>query len=247
MGIAAGTAFGSPLALNFIMLRTRIKICGLTRSEDVLSAVQAGADALGFVFYPKSPRYQTPEQARRLIASVPPFVSTVGLFVNASAQQVVQVLLEAAVSLLQFHGDETPEQCAEIAALVNRPFMTVLRVRPDTTGADLLEYELRCRTASPLFAGLLLDTHVDSYGGGGKVFDWSIIPAELAPRVVLSGGLDAQNATDAVARVRPHAVDVSSGVERLIGSTRTPGIKDATRVAAFVAAVRAADAALKDS
>ncbi|MES2830763.1 MAG: phosphoribosylanthranilate isomerase [Pseudomonadota bacterium] len=229
------------------MLRTRIKICGLTRSEDVLSAVQAGADALGFVFYPKSPRYQTPEQARRLIASVPPFVSTVGLFVNASAQQVVQVLLEAAVSLLQFHGDETPEQCAEIAALVNRPFMTVLRVRPDTTGADLLEYELRCRTASPLFAGLLLDTHVDSYGGGGKVFDWSIIPAELAPRVVLSGGLDAQNATDAVARVRPHAVDVSSGVERLIGSTRTPGIKDATRVAAFVAAVRAADAALKDS
>jgi len=228
------------------MLRTRIKICGLTRPQDILAAVAAGADALGFVFYQKSPRYQTPEQVRQLLACVPPFVATVGLFVNATALQVQEALVQAPVSLLQFHGDETPEQCAQVAALVNCPFMTVIRVRPETTSADLLEYESRCQTASALFSGLLLDTHVDSYGGGGKVFDWSIIPEELAPRVVLSGGLDAQNATDAVFRVRPHAVDVSSGVERMTGATRMPGIKDAARMAAFVAAVRAADAALTD-
>jgi len=228
------------------MHRTRIKICGLTRPQDIHTAIAAGADALGFVFYGKSLRYQTPEQVRQLLTCIPPYVSTVGLFVNATALQVEQVLLQAPLSQLQFHGDETPEQCAEIAALVNRPFTTVIRVRPATTGADLLKYESRCRAASALFLGVLLDTHVDSYGGSGKVFDWSIIPEALAPRVVLSGGLDAQNATDAVLRVRPHAVDVSSGVEHAVGATRMPGIKDSARIAAFVAAVRAADAALTD-
>jgi phosphoribosylanthranilate isomerase len=223
------------------MHRTRIKICGLTRAEDVHAAAAAGADALGFVFYERSRRCVSPAAAADLIAAVPPFVSTVGLFVNASTQQVVSTVARAPVSLLQFHGDETPAQCAEAAIAVNRPFMVAVRVAPTTTAANLLEYEARCRAAGNLFAGLLLDAFVDGYGGGGKVFDWSIIPEELAPRVVLSGGLHVQNATEAVARVRPHAVDVSSGVEHSEGGVRLPGIKDAALMAAFVAAVRAAD------
>ena len=212
--------------------RTRIKICGLTRSEDVQAAVAAGADAIGFVFYPDSPRYVAPEAAARLIAALPPFVTAVGLFVNAGAQQVAQVLAQAPVALLQFHGDETPAQCAAIARAVGRPFIRALRVRQDMQAADLLEYAQDYRDA----AGLLLDTFVDSYGGGGKVFDWSVIPKELAPRVVLSGGLCVQNATDAVLRVRPYAVDVSSGVEL------NKGIKDADKIRAFIGAVRRADA-----
>ncbi|MFL9925659.1 phosphoribosylanthranilate isomerase [Herbaspirillum lusitanum] len=216
--------------------RTRIKICGLTRSEDIAAVIAAGADAIGFVFYPKSPRYVTPQQAAQLTRGLPPFISTVGLFVNPSLEDIRQVLQQAPLSILQFHGDETPQSCADIAAAVNRPFLRAARIGPSTTSADLLEYELAYRTASPLFAGLLLDTLVEQYGGSGKVFDWSLIPEELAPRVVLSGGLSVQNATDAVARVRPYAVDISSGVEQ------AKGIKDAARISAFVAAVHAADA-----
>ena len=212
--------------------RTRIKICGLTRNEDVRAAINAGADAIGFVFYAKSPRYITPDAAARLMALVPPFVTTVGLFVNATLQEVQQVLAQAPVSLLQFHGDETPESCAAIAKMVNRPFIRALRVSPDMSGADLLKYAHDYPDAS----GLLLDTFVDGYGGGGKVFDWSLIPKELAPRVVLSGGLSVQNATEAVVRVRPYAVDVSSGVEL------SKGIKDADKIRAFTGAVRQADA-----
>ncbi|HYD82186.1 MAG TPA: phosphoribosylanthranilate isomerase [Paucimonas sp.] len=219
--------------------RTRIKICGLTREEDVRAAVGAGADALGFVFYAKSPRYVVPEAAARLAALVPPFVSTVGLFVNASSDEIAATAAQAPLALLQFHGDETVEQCSAAAERVNKPFMRALRVRPGMTPADLLEYEAKYRAASRLFAGILLDTFVDGYGGGGKVFDWSLVPKDLAPRAVLSGGLSVQNATDAVARVRPYAVDVSSGVER---SASEKGIKDAAKIRAFVEAVRAADA-----
>ncbi len=221
------------------MHRTRIKICGLTRPEDVQAAVATGADALGFVFYAPSPRYVTPERAGVLMSAVPPFVSTVALFVNASVDEVRAVAAQAPFAQLQFHGDETPELCAAIAQAVGRPFMRVFRVKPDTSAADLLEYEARYRTASPLFSGLLLDTFVDAYGGAGKVFDWSLIPEELAPRVVLSGGLSVQNATDAVVRVRPYAVDVSSGVEQ------HKGIKDAHKIAAFVGAVRVADTTIE--
>ena len=219
--------------------RTRIKICGLTRHEDVQAAVVAGADALGFVFYSRSPRYIQPEAAARLMAKIPPFVSTVGLFVNASVAEVQEVVAQTSISLLQFHGDETPALCAAIASAVNRPYIRAIRVKPDTDPADLLEYESDYRAASTLFTGLLLDTYVDSYGGSGKVFDWSLIPENIAPRVVLSGGLSAQNATDAVQRVRPYAVDVSSGVEH------DKGIKDAAKIRAFIAAVRVADAALQ--
>ena len=225
------------------MHRTRIKICGLTRAADVAAAIVAGADALGFVFYAKSARYVTPVQAADLMAGLPPFVTTVGLFVNASAREVEDAVAIAPVSLLQFHGDESPQACAQAAALVNRPYLVAVRVRPEMKSADLLEYEKRHRACSTLFAGLLLDAFVDGYGGGGKVFDWSVIPEELAPRVVLSGGLHVQNATDAVASVRPHAVDVSTGVERNDDGARRPGIKDADLIAAFIAAVRRADAA----
>jgi phosphoribosylanthranilate isomerase len=220
------------------MQRTRIKICGLTRAADLAAAVSAGADALGFVFYPKSPRYVTAAQAGALIAAMPPFVSAVGLFVNATVEEVRAVCAEAPLSLLQFHGDETSAHSAALAAAAGRPFVQVYRVKPDTTAADLLEYEQSYRAASPFFSGLLLDTFVDAYGGAGKVFDWSLIPKDLAPRVVLSGGLSAHNATDAVVRVRPYAVDVSSGVEA------GKGIKDAQKIADFTAAVRAADATL---
>jgi phosphoribosylanthranilate isomerase len=218
------------------MHRTRIKICGLTRPDDVAAAVAAGADALGFVFYAKSPRHVSPAQAGALMAGLPPFVTTVGLFVNATPAEVAAAVQAAPVSLLQFHGDETPEQCAEAAAAANRPFLRAFRVKPDTRPDELLEYERHYRAASPLFSSLLLDTYVDAYGGAGKVFEWSLIPKELAPRVVLSGGLSVNNATDAVGRVRPYAVDISSGVEH------SKGIKDAAKIAAFIQAVRAADA-----
>jgi phosphoribosylanthranilate isomerase len=222
--------------MSNLMSRTRIKICGLTRLEDVRAAVEAGADAVGFVFYPHSPRYVSPQQAAALMAAVPPFVSTVGLFVNASPEDVAAVVAQAPVSVLQFHGDETAAACAGAAALVNRPFMRAMRVKADMNGDNLLKYEENYFAASKLFTGLLLDAFVDSYGGAGKVFDWSLIPKELAPRVVLSGGLSVQNATDAVVRVRPYAVDVSSGVES------GKGIKDAAKIRAFISAVRQADA-----
>jgi phosphoribosylanthranilate isomerase len=218
------------------MHRTRIKICGITREEDLRAACSLGADALGFVFYPKSPRYLTPQRFAALGPLLPPYVSSVALFVNASVDEVTAVVDAAPVALLQFHGDETAEECAAIAAAVKRPFVRACRIKTDTAPDELLECELAYRAASPWFTGLLLDTHVDAYGGAGKVFDWSVIPKELAPRVVLSGGLSVQNATEAVARVRPFAVDISSGVEE------AKGIKDARKIAAFVAAVRAGDA-----
>jgi phosphoribosylanthranilate isomerase len=216
--------------------RTRIKICGLTRVEDMQAAVAAGADAIGLVFYPGSPRYVAPERAAQILAAVPPFVSTVGLFVNADPQQVAEVVAQAPVSMLQFHGDESAEQCRACAEPVNRPFMRALRVTENAGAADLLKYEDDYRAAGKLFAGLLMDAWVEQFGGSGKVFDWSLIPEELAPRVVLSGGLSVHNVTDAVVRVRPYAVDVSSGVEL------EKGIKDAARIRAFIDRVRAADA-----
>ena len=212
--------------------KIRIKICGITRTEDIRCAVQAGADALGFVFYPKSPRYVAPELARDLLAAMPPFVVSVGLFVNASVEFVQETLLNAPVQLLQFHGDETAQECHAIASVVNRPFLRAFRIKPDTSGQDLLECEAYYRQVSPYFQGLLLDTYVDSFGGSGKVFDWSLIPKELAPRVVLSGGLSVANVTDAVHQVHPFALDVSSGVEA------AKGIKDAQKIAAFMQAAR---------
>jgi phosphoribosylanthranilate isomerase len=216
--------------------RTRIKLCGMTREEDVREAVAAGADALGLVFYAASPRHVAPEQAAALLRAVPPFVTTVGLFVNAGVEEVVRTVACAPVAMLQFHGNETALECGAAAAAVNRPFLRAVRVEPDMRPADLLKYELDYRAASPLFCGLLLDAWSQGFGGSGKGFDWSLIPKELAPRVVLSGGLSVQNAADAVASVRPYAVDVSSGIEA------AKGIKDGAKMRAFVNAVRLADA-----
>ena len=216
--------------------RTRVKLCGLSRPQDIEAAVQAGADAIGLVFYPGSVRHIEPAKAGALVAGLPPYISIVGLFVNAELAEVQQVLDHVPLGLLQFHGDETPEQCAAIAAATARPFMRALRIAPATRAADLLECEQAYRQASSYYSALLLDTWVDAYGGSGKVFDWSLVPAELAPRVVLSGGLNAHNVTDAVTRLRPYAVDVSSGIES------TKGIKDAGKMRDFVRAVRQADA-----
>ncbi|WP_395141790.1 phosphoribosylanthranilate isomerase [Schlegelella aquatica] len=205
--------------------RTRIKICGLTREEDVDAAAQAGADAVGFVFYPESPRHVTLSRARELARRLPPFVTPVGLFVNAPPAQI-EAACEAIPSLvLQFHGDETPEQCAA----ARRPYLRAARMAP---GLDLLHFAHRYADAQ----ALLLDAYVEGYGGGGKVFDWSLIPPSVPIPVVLSGGLTPANVTDGILQVRPWAVDVSSGVES------AKGIKDPDAIRRFCEAVREADA-----
>ena len=204
--------------------RTRVKICGITRVEDLRAAASAGADAVGLVFYPPSPRFLSVDWARQLASEAPPFVSTVALFVNAPAAQVYEVVERVRPSMLQFHGEETPAFCAQFGA----PWIKACRVRPNV---DLLEY-LRPFSGA---AGWLLDSHVEEYGGVGESFDWSLVPAGLSRPIVLSGGLTRDNVRDAVRRVRPWAVDVSSGVES------AKGIKDAGKIAAFVAEVRNAD------
>lgn len=204
--------------------RTRIKICGLTRPQDVRAAVDAGADAIGFVFYPPSPRAVSIAQAAELAALLPPFVTAVGLFVNADAAQIAAVRAQVPLQLLQFHGDETEADCAGHGL----PWIRAARMRP---GVDLLEFA----SLHPRARGILLDAFVEGYGGGGKTFDWALIPPHFPRPLILSGGLDAGNVTEAVRRLRPWAVDVSSGVE----SAR--GIKDAAKIAAFVAGVRNAD------
>lgn len=210
-------------------MKTRIKICGLTRAEDVDAAVAAGADALGFVFYPPSPRYVTPQRAAELVARIPPFVDVVGLFVNEAPETVRAACDALPINVLQFHGDEDAAYCRQFA----RPYLRAARVRP---GVDLVEFA----RSFPESRGLLLDAFVEGYGGGGHVFDWALIPAGLPGFLVLSGGLIAENVGDAVRRVRPAAVDVSSGVEM------SKGIKDHAKIAAFVAAVRAADLAVNE-
>lgn len=210
--------------------RTRIKICGLTRLEDILAAVEAGVDAIGFVFYEKSARYISPENAAKLVAHIPPFITTVGLFVNASAPQVQEVIKQVPLSLLQFHGDESPELCTEIAHSVNRPYIRALRVKVGMDGEDLVKYQDSYQNA----AGILLDTFVDTYGGSGKTFDWSIVTHGLLPHGILSGGLTPANVASAIKQITPYAVDVSSGVEV------APGVKDAQLINDFVHAVRLA-------
>ena len=206
------------------MFRTRIKICGLTRPQDVRAAVDLGADAVGFVFYPPSPRAVSIEQAAELVAMLPPFVTAVGLFVNATEDEVNSVLARVPLQLLQFHGDEAESDCARYG----RPWIKAARMRP---GVDLVEFA----SFYPRAGGILLDAFVEGYGGGGKTFDWSLIPKGFGRPLVLSGGLDADNVVEAVRRVRPWAVDVSSGVES------DKGIKDAAKIAAFIAGVRHAD------
>ncbi|MCC7083138.1 MAG: phosphoribosylanthranilate isomerase [Burkholderiales bacterium] len=205
---------------------TRIKICGITRVEDALAACAAGAHALGFVFHAPSPRNVSPETAREIVSGLPPFVTTVGLFVDRPADEVERVAARVPLDLMQFHGDETPEFCRR----VGRPYLKVVRMR---SGIDLLEYARRFGDAR----GLLLDAYVSGTPGGtGTRFDWSLVPGGLPLPIVLSGGLTPETVGEAVRALKPWAVDVSSGVEA------AKGIKDPQRIRDFIAGVRRADA-----
>ena len=263
----AGLARGGPLLRPLAHERTRIKICGLTREQDVDAAVAAGADAVGFVLYGPSPRHVSAERAAELARRLPPFVTPVLLFVNASATEIIASCARIPCALVQFHGDETPEMCMQIA----RPFMRAARIPLSDLGAptlsaprdtlppegaqfalgrpggespiaqrffDLVKYAEDFKAAQ----AILLDAHVEGFGGGGKTFNWSLLPPSVNAHLVLSGGLTPANVTDGILQVRPRgktlAVDVSSGVEV------SKGIKSAELMNQFVAAVRAADTQL---
>lgn len=204
------------------MAAVRSKICGITRIEDALVAAEAGADAIGLVFYDRSPRAVSVQQARAIIAALPPFVTTVGLFVNASRCEIGEILDAVPLDLLQFHGDETSAQCEGHG----RPYIKALRVRPgENIAACCAEYNQA--------SGILLDTYVPGVPGGtGEAFDWSLVPADLDKPVILAGGLTADNVRAAIAQVSPYAVDVSGGVEA------SKGVKDAEKIRAFIREVR---------
>lgn len=202
-------------------MRTRVKICGITRLEDALSAVEQGADAIGLVFYAPSPRCVTIGQAAAISAALPPFVSVVALFVNPTQQEVNAVLANVNVDLLQFHGDESEAECVQYGL----PYLKAIRVKSDT---NLIQYAQTFMSAK----ALLLDAHSDiAVGGTGQVFDWNLIPKQMAKPIILAGGLTPENVKEAIQQVQPYAVDVSGGVEQ------AKGIKDATKIAAFMAAV----------
>ena len=205
-------------------MKTRVKICGITREEDLRAVAEAGADAFGLVFYPPSPRCLSLERARELASAAPPFLTSVALFVNASAADVEQVVDSVRPHQLQFHGEETPDFCRSFGV----PYVKACRAKK---GVDLLEYWRPFSDA----CGWLADAWVEEYGGVGAGFDWSLVPEVRERPLVLSGGLDPENVGQAIRRVKPWGVDVSSGVES------AKGIKDATRIAAFIAEVRNAD------
>lgn len=204
------------------MTAVRVKICGITRVEDALAAAAAGADAIGLVFYAKSPRAVDIEQAREILAALPPFVTTVGLFVDAERSELERILASVPLDLLQFHGDESVQQCEAFG----RPYIKALRVKAgDDIAAQVARY--------PSAQGILLDAYVEGVPGGtGEAFDWSLIPQALSKPLILAGGLRPDNVAEAVSRVRPYAVDVSGGVEA------SKGVKDVEKVGAFIRAAR---------
>ncbi|KQX39425.1 phosphoribosylanthranilate isomerase [Variovorax sp. Root434] len=222
--------------------RTRIKICGLTREADVDAAVEAGADAIGFVLYAKSPRAVTVERAAELASRLPPFITPVLLFVNEDAPEVIAALAHVKGAIAQFHGEETPEQCEEATGPGRFRYMRAARIPLGTAGAgfDLVKYASDYSHAQ----AILLDAHVEGYGGGGKAFDWSLLPPAVDAHLVLSGGLTPANVSDGIrilrTRCKTLSVDVSSGVE--IDGPGNKGLKDAGKIRQFVAAVKAADA-----
>lgn len=204
--------------------RTRVKICGVTRAEDALEAARCGADAIGLVFYPASPRYVTMQQAQQVVAALPPFISVVALFVNAKQAEIEAIISQVRIDIVQFHGDETAAECERIKL----PYFKAIRVKPDT---NLLQYEVDFSSAK----ALLLDTYSESaYGGTGHVFDWDLIPKNMVKPVILAGGLTDENVGLAIEKVKPYAVDISGGVEL------SKGVKDAKKIADFMQAVRVA-------
>ena len=203
------------------MSRTRVKICGITNLHDAEIAVDAGTDAIGMVFYPQSPRSISTSDAREIVDRMPPFVTTVGLFVNSSAQQVNEVLSAASLDLLQFHGDEDEEFCKHF----KRPYIKAVRVQADTDLHRLCQQYASAK-------GLLVDSYKPGIPGGtGETFDWAMIPRDLPLPLVLAGGLNAENVNAALVSVKPWAVDVSSGVEL------SPGVKDSAKISEFMHAV----------
>jgi phosphoribosylanthranilate isomerase len=225
-----------------LALRTRIKICGLTREQDVDAAVEAGADAIGLVLYAKSPRCVSAERAAQLAQRLPPFVTPVLLFVNEPVDRVRAASELVPNAMLQFHGDESPEYCRQASA-GGRPYMRAARIPVDEAEPfDLLKFA----ADYPQAQALLLDAHVEGYGGAGRTFPWSRLPPNASFHAVLSGGLTPANVADGIVQVRPRfrtlAVDVSSGVEAsAIGGALMKGVKDASKIHRFVAAVRSAD------
>jgi len=202
------------------MRRTRVKICGITRPDDGLAAVRLGADAIGLVFYPPSSRHVDMATAQRIVAALPPFVTVVGLFVDADAASVRDVLRQVPLQLLQFHGSEEPDYCASFAL----PFIKAV---PMGAGADVARYANRFDAAA-----LLLDSHGDQRSGGsGHTFDWARVPARVSKPIILAGGLKPDNVTTAIKQIRPFAVDVSSGVET------AKGVKDSELMRAFMQGV----------
>jgi phosphoribosylanthranilate isomerase len=225
--------------------RTRIKVCGLTREVDVEAAVAAGVDALGFVLYAKSPRAVSPQRAAELARRLPPFVTPVLLLVNETAANIRAACALVPGALLQFHGDETPQDCWAASGQGQRPYLRAARIPLGEAGRsfDLLKFAQDYSQAQ----GLLLDAQVDGYGGAGHAFNWSLLPPNVNAHLVLSGGLSAANVTDGILQLRPRcktlAVDISSGVE----VPGQKGIKDPIRIREFVAAVRQADFQLNSS
>ncbi|OGA90728.1 MAG: N-(5'-phosphoribosyl)anthranilate isomerase [Betaproteobacteria bacterium RIFCSPLOWO2_12_FULL_66_14] len=206
-------------------MRTRVKICGITRPGDALDAIAQGVDALGFIQWNKSPRYIQPQRMAEIARELPAFVCAVAVFVNPTRDEVNAVLDAWPGATLQFHGEETPSFCAQF----RRPWIKTARARP---GLDLVEYLAPYREAS---AWLVDAFHEQLYGGTGSRFDWSLVPRSLSGLLILSGGLDSENVGEAIRSLHPHAVDVSTGVEL------DKGVKDASKIAAFMAEVRAAD------
>lgn len=219
--------------------RTRIKMCGFTREQDVDAAVAAGADAIGFVLYANSPRFVSPERAATLARRLPPFVTPVLLFVNEDTANVRAACAAVAGAIAQFHGDESPQACQDACGPEQRPYLRAARIPLGEAGRgfDLLKFAQDYSQAQ----GLLLDAHIDGFGGGGQTFTWSLLPPNVNAHLVLSGGLTAANVIDGIRALRPRckslAVDVSSGIE----VPGHKGIKDADRMSEFVTAVRRAD------
>ncbi|TVO77719.1 phosphoribosylanthranilate isomerase [Sedimenticola selenatireducens] len=206
-------------------MRTRVKICGITRTEDAMAAITAGADAIGLVFYPPSPRAVTITQAAQIVKDLPPFVSVVGLFVNPTQDELTEALAQVRLDLIQFHGDETAQMCEASGC----PYIKAVRMRPDV---DLLDLDKQFASAS----GLLLDSYQKGTPGGtGETFEWQRIPSSLRERIILAGGLSPDNVESAIHQVKPYAVDVSGGVEQ------AKGIKDHTKIKAFMRGVERAN------
>ncbi|MES2580116.1 MAG: phosphoribosylanthranilate isomerase [Pseudomonadota bacterium] len=203
-------------------MRTRVKICGITNTGDALNAIKYGADAIGLVFYASSPRFVSISQAQQIVAAIPPFVSVVGLFVNAPTDEIEAVLSQVRIDILQFHGDESAAECERIKL----PYLKAIRVKNDT---NLLQCEVEFCSAK----ALLLDTYSEiAFGGTGHVFNWELIPKNMTKPIILAGGLNPENVANAIKQVQPYAVDVSGGVEA------SKGIKDLAKIAAFMQAAK---------